>query len=109
MVAYFTIEELPGTEMLPGITRRAAWLDNVMLTFFTFEPESVVPGHQHSHEQITIVVRGAMEFSMGETTRVLRAGDGVCIPSGVFHGARVLSEPTVAYDAWSPPRDDYKR
>jgi quercetin dioxygenase-like cupin family protein len=109
MVAYFTIEELPGTEMLPGITRRAAWLDNVMLTFFTLKPESVVPGHQHSHEQITIVVRGAMEFSMGGTTRVLRAGDGVCIPSGVFHGARVLSEPTVAYDAWSPPRDDYKR
>ncbi|MCX6093633.1 MAG: cupin domain-containing protein [Candidatus Bipolaricaulota bacterium] len=108
-MAYFAIEELPGTEMLPGITRRAAWLDHVMLTFFTFEPGSIVPEHQHPHEQITIVVQGAMEFSLEGTTKVLRAGDGACIPPGAFHSARILSEPTVAYDAWSPPRDDYKR
>ncbi|MEN6369703.1 MAG: cupin domain-containing protein, partial [Thermotogota bacterium] len=101
--------ELSRTEMLPGITRRAVWLDNVMLTFFTFEPGSVVPEHQHPHEQVTIVIQGAMEFCLEGTTRVLRAGDGACIPPGVFHSARILSEPTVAYDAWSPPRDDYKR
>ena len=107
-MAYFTVEGLPGTEMLPGITRRAAWLARVMLTFFTFEPGSVVPGHQHPNEQITIVVQGAMEFSLGGETRILRAGDGACIPPNTPHAARILSEPTVAYDAWSPPREDYK-
>lgn len=108
-MTYFAIDDLPETEMLPGIGRRAAWLPNVMLTFFTFEPGSVVPGHRHPNEQITIVVRGAMEFTLEGEVRVLRAGDGVCIPPEAFHAARVLSEPTVAYDAWSPPRDDYKR
>jgi quercetin dioxygenase-like cupin family protein len=106
---YFRIDELPHAEMLPGIHRCAAWLDNVMLTFFRFEPHAVVPEHAHPSEQITIVVRGAMAFTLGEETRVLRAGDGVCIPSNAVHRAVILGEATEAYDAWSPPRDDYRR
>jgi len=105
---FFRIPELPGTEMLPGIDRRAVWLDHVMLTFFTFQPHSMVPDHVHENEQITVVTRGAMEFTMQDETRILRAGDGVCIPKSVPHSARVLDEPTEAYDAWTPPREDYK-
>ncbi|GAG17396.1 unnamed protein product [marine sediment metagenome] len=105
---FFHIPELPGTGMLPGIERRAVWLDKVMITFFTFQPNAVVPEHAHENEQITVVTRGTMEFTMGDETRTLRAGDGVCIPPNVKHGARILDEPTEAYDAWGPPRDDYK-
>ncbi|MCK4571197.1 hypothetical protein KAT84_04515 [Candidatus Bipolaricaulota bacterium] len=47
---------------------------------------------------------------MGDETRVLRSGDGVCIPPNAIHNsARILDELTTkAYDAWGPPRDDYK-
>jgi quercetin dioxygenase-like cupin family protein len=105
---FFTVSELPGTDMLPGILRRAVYLDNVMITFFEFEPGSVVPEHDHPHEQISYVVQGAMEFRLGDETRVLRAGEGVCCPPGVPHGAVILDEPTVALDAWHPVREDYK-
>jgi len=105
---YFKIDDLPSTEMLPGVDRRAVWLDDVMLTFFTFEPGAAVPEHAHPNEQITVVVEGAMEFTLGEETQTLRAGEGVCIPPNVPHKARVLDERTVAYDAWSPTREDYK-
>jgi len=105
---FFRIEELPKTEMLPGIERRAVWLDGVMVTFFTFEPGSIVPEHAHSNEQITVVTKGSMEFTLGDETRVLRAGDGVCIPPDVPHKAVVLDDSTEAYDAWNPPREDYK-
>jgi quercetin dioxygenase-like cupin family protein len=105
---FFRIPELGATEMLPGISRRAVWLDAVMLTFFTFAPRSVVPEHAHENEQITVVTRGAMEFSLGDERHVLRAGDGVCIPPNTRHGAVILDEETEAYDAWSPPREDYK-
>jgi hypothetical protein len=37
-MTFFTVDKLPSTEMLPGVTRRAVYLDNVMLTFFDFEP-----------------------------------------------------------------------
>ena len=105
---FFRIPELPGTEMLPGIERRAVWLDQVMITFFVFQPQAIVPEHAHENEQITVVTRGALQFTLGDETEILRAGDGVCIPPNVRHSAIVLDEQTEAYDAWSPPRDDYK-
>jgi quercetin dioxygenase-like cupin family protein len=107
-MGFFKIGELAGTEMLPGIERRAVWLDGLMLTFFTFEPGSIVPEHAHSNEQITVVTKGVMEFTLGRETRLLHAGDGACIPPNTPHRAVVLDEPTEAYDAWNPPRDDYK-
>ena len=107
-MSFFTVSELPGTEMLPGVVRRAVYLEHVMITFFDFEPERVLPEHDHPHEQITYVVQGAMEFHLGDETRVLRAGDGVCIPPGVPHGAVILDEPTTALDAGYPPREEYK-
>ncbi|MBU1049267.1 cupin domain-containing protein [Candidatus Bipolaricaulota bacterium] len=105
---FFRIPELPSTDMLPGIERRAVWLDQVMITFFVFQPRAVVPEHAHEHEQITVVTRGALKFTLGEETRILRAGDGVCIPPNIRHRALVMDELTEAYDAWSPPREDYK-
>jgi quercetin dioxygenase-like cupin family protein len=79
-----------------------------MMTFFDFEPGSVVPEHSHPHEQITYVTRGAMEFRLGDEKRVLRAGDGVCCPPGAVHSALILDEPTSALDAWYPLREEYR-
>jgi len=107
-MSFFRIPELPGTEMLPGIERRAVWLDQVMITFFIFQPRAIVPEHAHENEQITVVTRGALKLTMGNETHILRSGDGVCIPPNTQHSALVLDKLTEAYDAWSPPRDDYK-
>ena len=107
-MGFFRIPTLPATNMLPGIERRAVWLDRVMLTFFVFQPHAIVPEHAHENEQITVVTRGVLELTMGDETHILRAGDGVCIPPNITHSALVLDELTEAYDAWSPPRDDYK-
>ncbi|MEA3338878.1 MAG: cupin domain-containing protein [Chloroflexota bacterium] len=105
---FFTVNELPATEMLPGVTRRVVYLEHAMMTFFHFEPGSVVPEHSHPHEQIAYVVQGAMEFTLGGETRVLQAGEGACCPPNVPHGAIILDEPTVALDAWYPLREEYK-
>ena len=107
-MSFFTVKELTATDMLPGVARRAVHLDHTMMTFFDFAPGSVVPRHEHPHEQITYVVQGAMEFTLGDEAVLLRAGDGVCCPPGVPHGAVVLDEPTVALDAWYPLREEYK-
>jgi quercetin dioxygenase-like cupin family protein len=107
-MTFFRVADLPKTEMLKGIDRRAVYLDNAMLTFFDFEPDSIVPEHQHPHEQITLVLSGAMEFTLGDETQVIEAGEGVTIPSNVPHGARILAQPTKAIDAWHPIREDYK-
>lgn len=107
-MTYFSTECLQATEMLPGIRRCAVWQEGVMLTFFTFEPGSVVPEHRHANEQITLIIRGAMRFTLNGETRTLRPGDGACIPPNAPHSAVILDEPTEAIDAWNPPREDYK-
>ena len=106
-MAFFRVSELPATEMAPGMVRRSVYTDHAMVTFFTFEPGTVLPVHDHIHEQITYVIRGAMEFTLGDDVQVLRAGDGVCSPPGVPHGAVVLDEETFALDAWYPRREEY--
>ena len=105
---FYTVSELPAAEPLPGMVRRAVYLDHAMITFFDFEPGCVIPEHSHPHEQISYVVKGAMEFHLGDETRVLQAGEGACCPPNVPHSAVVLDEPTIALDAWYPPREDYK-
>lgn len=107
-MAFFTVNALPGTEMLPGVVRRAVYLDHAMMTFFHFDPGSAVPEHTHLHEQITYVVEGAMEFTLGEEKRLMRAGDVVCIPPHVPHSATILDQPTFALDAWYPLREEYR-
>ncbi len=105
---FFRKDDLPATEMLPGVTRRAVYLDDVMLTFFDFEPNAVIPAHDHPHQQITWIISGAMEFDLDGEKRILRAGDGALIPPHVRHGAVILDEPCRALDAWHPIRQDYR-
>jgi quercetin dioxygenase-like cupin family protein len=107
-MSYFRKEDLPATEMLPGVSRRAVYLEGVMLTFFDFEPGAIVPEHQHPHQQITWVVSGAMVFDLAGEKQTLRVGDGVLIPPGVSHSATILDEPCQALDAWHPVREDYR-
>jgi quercetin dioxygenase-like cupin family protein len=107
-MTYFCTDDLPATEMLPGVIRRAVYLEDVMLTFFGFEPKAVVPEHHHPHQQITWVVSGAMEFNLDGEVRVLQAGDGVLIAPNVRHSAVVLDGPCRALDAWHPVREDYR-
>jgi len=107
-LSFFNVNELLAIEMLPGIFRKAVWLDGVMMTFFEMEPQSEIPAHDHPNEQITYILAGELEITVGSETRVLRAGDGVCVPSGTRHGARVLNEKVIAVDGWNPVRDEYK-
>jgi len=105
---FYRTDELPATEMLPGVLRRAVYLDDVMLTFFEFEPEAIIPEHHHPHQQITFVISGTMEFDLDGETQVLQAGDGVLIPPDVPHSAVIADGPCKALDAWHPVREDYR-
>lgn len=107
MPFYYT-KDLPATEMLPGVTRRAVYLDDVMLTFFAFEPGAVIPEHHHPHQQITFVISGTMEFELDGEKRMLQGGDGALIPPDTPHSAVIGGEGCQALDAWHPVREDYR-
>ena len=72
------------------------------------EQRTVLPEHEHPQEQITLIAEGRMELTVGQTTKVMAKGEAVKVPPNTLHGARVLDEPVIAIDAWSPIREDYK-
>jgi quercetin dioxygenase-like cupin family protein len=104
---FFKVEDLPATEMLKGVFRRAVYLESLMLTFFEFEPGGEVAEHAHPHEQISYVLEGEMVFTLAGETRTLRAGEGATVPPNVPHGA-TFPGPARVVDAWHPVREDYK-
>ena len=104
---FFTFNDAKHKEVAPGARMRSAHLDNAMLTNFEFDEGAVIPRHKHPHEQITLVVEGEMELTVGDETRILKRGDGATVPLGVEHSAVILAPSTKAVDAWHPVREDY--
>jgi quercetin dioxygenase-like cupin family protein len=64
--------------------------DAGLVAFFTFLKDMELPVHSHG-AQWGIVVEGEIEFTIGEETKVYRAGDSYSIPAGVEHGALIKS------------------
>ncbi len=106
-MTFFKESDLKARKVLEGITLRAVSGNNTMMTFFEFEPNSIIPIHKHPHEQITYIIEGEMEFTVEGKTNILKKGDGVVICSNQEHSAKVLDKPAKAVDAWYPIREDY--
>ncbi len=109
MSEYFSDFKCAGfVEPLAGIRVKSVCLDNVMMTYMEFGPNSDLPAHVHPHEQITMVHQGKLEMTVDGQTQIMETGDVVVVPANVTHSARTVEEPTIAVDAWSPVREDYK-
>jgi quercetin dioxygenase-like cupin family protein len=59
----------------------------------TLEPNGgQVPWHNQEQEEIYFLIEGTAEMCLGEERTVLRAGQAVYIPSGVFHQLTNIGE-----------------
>ncbi len=105
-MSFFAIKDLPKKEVKKGVMMRSVFLDNVMLTYFEFEPNTEIPCHNHPHEQITFILEGEMEVKVEEKTKILGPGEGVTVLPNKEHSARALTQVRVV-DAWNPIRVDY--
>src|SRR5689334_12933134 len=91
----------------PGIQRQMIVGQNVMMVRFTFEPFLVTPEHTHPHEQMTLVIKGKVKFTIEGKTHILSAGDVLHFPPHNRHGATMLEEEVVLIDIFSPIREDF--
>jgi quercetin dioxygenase-like cupin family protein len=69
---------------------------------------ALVPEHSHVHEQVAMVERGALKFSIGGREQIVRAGESLVIPPHARHGVEAL-EDTAVIDVFSPAREDWIR
>jgi len=105
---YSCFKDKEAKEPVNGIKVRSAFLDNTMMTYMEFEANSKIPMHKHPHEQITMILEGKMDMMVGGVRKVVSKGDVVTIPTNIPHSAQILDSFTIAIDAWSPVRVDYK-
>ena len=87
-----TLEDLGN-----GVTRRILAHDGRMMAVeVNFEQGAIGPLHNHPHEQLTYVLSGEFEFTIGEEKHVVTAGDGcVCLKPGTL------------LDTFTPVREDF--
>jgi quercetin dioxygenase-like cupin family protein len=90
-----------------GTERQMIVGERVMVCRLRFAPRVVTPPHEHPHEQITLVERGRVLFTVGDEQRVAEAGDVLHFPPGSWHGATMLEEEVVLLDIFSPIREDF--
>ncbi|MCR4813292.1 MAG: cupin domain-containing protein [Lachnospiraceae bacterium] len=97
-------DKVPGGE---GILRQVkSYTDEVMVVENHFEKGAVGALHSHPHTQITYVVSGVFEFTIGDETKVVKAGDSMLKKDGIVHGCTCLEE-GILLDIFSPMRRDF--
>ena len=98
---------LPVERIAEGIERQMVWGDRIMVCRLRLAPRVVTALHVHPHEQITIVEKGRVRFTVDGEERLASAGDVLHFPSGIRHGATMLDEEVVLIDIFSPVREDF--
>jgi quercetin dioxygenase-like cupin family protein len=108
-MSYFTnrnnIEE---KELVPGIHVRMIHMEGTTVMHVRIEAGAKLPEHHHIHEQVTNILEGDLEMTVGGETHHCKAGDVVTIPSDVPHSA-VSHNGCYAIDVFQPVREDYKK
>jgi quercetin dioxygenase-like cupin family protein len=90
----------------PAILRRYITGERVTVARFELKRGGVVPLHAHENEQISIVIDGALRFTIDGREIVVRSGEVMQIPPNVPHEVHVI-EDTLVFDVFSPLRQDW--
>ena len=100
-------DKVPVEQLEPGVKRQMIVGEKLMICRLRIGPNIVTPVHDHPHEQMTIVERGRVLFTIGDEQRIASAGDVLHFPSGTWHGATMLDEEVILIDIFSPIREDF--
>jgi len=107
--AFLIGDEIPWETVGEGVKRKIlGYDDTIMLVNVDFKKGGIGPMHEHYHAQVTYVVSGEFEMTIGDDTRIIKGGDCFYIKPHVLHGAICL-EDGVLIDVFSPIREDFMK
>lgn len=90
-----------------GVTRQiVGYNQDIMMVKVKFDKGGIGSAHKHEHTQVTYVVSGAFEFTIGGEKKVVKAGDALYMEPNVEHGC-VCLEAGLLIDCFSPYRADF--
>jgi unsaturated pyranuronate lyase len=98
---------VPAERIGNGIDRQMIVGEKLMMCRLTLQPNVDTPVHSHPHEQMTIIERGRVRFTIDDAAHIAVAGDVLHFPSNVRHGATMLDEEVVLIDIFTPIREEF--
>lgn len=101
------LNDIPAKEIVPGLFGKFIHGDQTTLGIWEIKKGSKLPEHEHENEQITYIIEGELEMTIGGVTTVFKAGNLQVIPPHVLHSATALTDVKVI-DTWTPVREAYR-
>lgn len=107
MKNYFFKEKSLFRDLGGGVRRRiAANEGGLMVCQLEMEEGAIGALHQHPHEQMTYILAGEFEFTIGNEVKVVKSGDVLYKQPNIIHGAKCLKKGTFL-DIFTPQREDF--
>jgi quercetin dioxygenase-like cupin family protein len=100
------IAGLPWEHINEKIERRVVAGKQGMIVWWKIKAGAHAAPHKHAHEQIVWMLRGRMDFRIGNERRSMSAGD-IAVISGETEHEGFFPEDTEVVDVFSPPREDF--
>ncbi|MBE4223451.1 cupin domain-containing protein, partial [Vibrio parahaemolyticus] len=79
---------------------------NMMSVEVHFEEGAIGAMHSHPHEQLTYVLSGEFEFTIGDEKKIVKTGDTMYKEPNIEHGC-VCLKAGVLIDTFTPMRKDF--
>jgi quercetin dioxygenase-like cupin family protein len=105
-IKVYSFAELPEEWMNEKLSRRIVPGTNEMLGYIVLKRGCFVPPHNHISEQMAIMHKGALKFTIHGKDTIVKEGEVIVIPPNVEHSV-VAIEDTTVIDCFSPPREDW--
>lgn len=102
-----SFQNKPSRETLPGMVGRFVHGEKHTLAYWEGKAGTILPIHEHMHEQMTYILSGQLEMEVDGVKHILNAHDVLLIPPHTPHGGRIV-EDTKLIDSFSPVREDYR-
>ena len=102
-----TIDEVRFQKLWQGISGRVIEGERMTLALVELEANGTVPVHQHEHEQMGILIRGQVTFTVGDETRTFEPGGTWIVPSMTPHGALTGPDGATVVEVFNPIREDW--
>jgi len=106
--SFASVGDLAPIALMDGISVRAVDGQRITLGVVELAPGLRMPEHRHTNEQVGVVIRGEMTFTVGGETRPRRPGDMWVIPPDVPHSVESTGTAgCTLVESFSPPRADW--
>jgi len=101
------LSKIEAKEIIKGFKGKFIHTDSMTISFWEVEAGSELPLHNHINEQVSHIMEGEFEMTIGNKTKVYTSGSIMVISSNEQHSGKAITNCKIL-DIFNPPREDYK-